>query len=81
MAGRITLEKEGRGRSCKVVDGRRHDATPRGMLQMQSTRNVIITDVHMMNDLTEQRGRQGDVLVLIGPGGASVTDLESGTFR
>ena len=57
-------------RSNKTIDGRGRDVTINGTLRLDDARNVIISDVRLKNDQEAMCGQDGDVLLLIGEGGA-----------
>ncbi|MDP1915262.1 MAG: polysaccharide lyase family 1 protein [Myxococcales bacterium] len=62
-------------KSNKTIDGRGRDITLRGHLNLQSQRNVIISDVKLTNDTTSSCTQAGDVVTVRGPGGALPTDF------
>ncbi|MBK8260379.1 MAG: hypothetical protein IPK80_03470 [Nannocystis sp.] len=73
VEGTIKISGDGRRisvRSNKTIDGRGRDVTVNGNLRLSDARNVIISDIRLKNDQEAMCGQEGDVLLLIGEGGA-----------
>lgn len=63
--------------SNKTVDGRGRDITVEGELRLQDARDVILSDIHVTNELEGHCTQAGDVILVRGTSGPTPSDYTS----